>query len=72
MPAPIAPSEMPLPTNMTMVARRLCGVYSDARPIAFGNAAPSPRPVKNRSTSNWLSDSTHNVAKVPMPNATHE
>ena len=51
MPAPMAPSEMPLPTNITISARRLCGAYSEASPIAFGNAAPSPRPVKNRSTS---------------------
>ena len=49
MPAPMAPSEMPLPTNITISARRLCGAYSEASPIAFGNAAPSPRPVKNRS-----------------------
>ena len=64
MPAPIAPSEMPLPTNITISARRLCGAYSEASPIAFGNAAPSPRPVKNRSTINGTNESTAGVSSV--------
>lgn len=35
--------------NVTREERRLSGQYSEVRVIAFGNAAPSPRPVKNRS-----------------------
>jgi hypothetical protein len=72
MPAAIAPSEMPLPTNMTTSARRLCGAYSDARPIAFGNAAPSPRPVTKRMATKGHSDSTSTVSSVPNPNATQD
>jgi hypothetical protein len=71
-PAPIAPSDMPLPTNMTISARRLCGAYSEASPIAFGSAAPSPSPVKKRSTTSGRSDSTSGVSSVSTPKATHE
>ncbi len=72
MPAPMAPSEMPLPTNITISARCLCGAYSEASPIAFGNAAPSPRPVKNRSTVNCNNESTAGVSSVSTPKAMHE
>ena len=63
---------MPLDTNITIEARRFCGAYSDASPIAFGSAPPSPRPVKKRSTSSELSEPTKTVSSVQRPNATHD
>ncbi len=68
-PAAIDPSEMPLATNMTIDARRFFGAYSDASPIAFGSAAPSPRPVKNRSTRSSVRLPISTVASVQKPNA---
>ena len=72
MPAAIAPSDMPLPTNITIIARRGRGAYSDASPIAFGSALPKPSPVRKRTTSKELRESTGRVNSVPTPNATHE
>ena len=72
MPAPMDPNEIPLATNITIDARRLFGAYSDASPIAFGSAPPSPRPVKKRSTSSEFSEPTHTVSSVQRPNAMHD
>ncbi len=59
-PATIAPSEIPLETNITSDARCFFGAYSDASPIAFGSAAPSQRPVKKRKIASGVQRAREN------------
>ena len=49
-----APSGKPQNIVLVSVARRLSGQYSLINVTALGMAAPSPRPVMKRQTTNWF------------------
>src|ERR1700733_7125705 len=61
------PSGIPVNSIATTVGANRFGEYSDAMETTGGNAAPRPRPVKNRKATSSLYVLARAVSKLKMP-----
>ncbi|MNZ40586.1 hypothetical protein D3C78_581110 [compost metagenome] len=66
-PPPAAPKEKPQKATVTRKARLRSGAYSEVRVAALGIAAPSPRPVRKRKMTSWVTSVEKAVTRVQKP-----